>query len=82
VFPGKTRTWESQINMADLFHGIYFAKVDVSSGNGIITTKKAYFIGFPVSRIILISVLIAISVILFKRRKKIKKALSILITGK
>ena len=81
VFPGKVRHWNISLNEPLTIVPIRKADLVVSTGNGAVVRKSVYIIYWPLAQIIGFS-LVFVSVILgIKRRKRIVKAIRILIKG-
>lgn len=82
VFPNKVRRWQEGVKLDHKWLGIYQIKVGVSSGNGDQIFATKYFIDFPVSKAILILLSASILGFIIIYRKRVIKALSILIGNK
>lgn len=82
IFPGKVRKWESQFELSDYYHGYYKTTLKVSTGNGNQQVLTGYILAFPV--IPALSILITLSVIILVAayRKRVIKAVRILLSGK
>jgi hypothetical protein len=81
VFPGKTRTWQSEFNVNDGKKIVYTADLFVSIGNGLSHKKSFTFIIFPIKLTIILVLCIAIGISIIRKRKQIKKAVEILVNG-
>ena len=82
VFPGKVRRWEDSITLNDKWRGIYKATMSVSLGNGKQIVKQNYFLSFPISNSIIIVIIVSIFAFILTRRRRVKKALKILVKNK
>jgi hypothetical protein len=82
IFPGKIRHWNKTINLDSLLTGIYFARLNVSIGNGIIIHKDNLLIAFPVENALIILVITGLILIIVKKRKLLHKVIKILLLNK
>ena len=78
ILPNKIRKWTKS---QELGIGIYKANIAVSLGGGEIIYKKTYFIVLPIKAYLPYLAFILIVLILILGRKRIKKAITILIKG-
>lgn len=82
ILPGKTRNWEETIAWPYRFFNIYDVRLLVSVGNGEQIVYQSRYIDLPYKMIAVIALLAVIIPISYKRRKKLRKALRILIKNK
>lgn len=81
VFPGKSRKWSQTMTLAQFPHLFYKATLNVSVGGGIQKAMVTYFIAFPFFKLILILLVVIMSIGIFKKWGRFKKAVSILLKG-
>ena len=81
ILPGKIRRWQRAFDLGNLYGGIYTAKLAVSLENGDYIYSTTHFIGFPVKKALLAIVGIGMLVYVLFNRKKVFKALKIVIRG-
>lgn len=75
IFPGKIRRWENPLTLEKLGIGIYQVTLQVSTGKGnSIQTTRTLLI-FPWVPVLLTLIVLSLFVGLFKKRKRLKKAL-------
>ena len=60
IFPGKARRWEENLRISNKWRGVYKATVRVSTGEGKYLEKSSYLISFPISKTIVIILIICI----------------------
>jgi hypothetical protein len=82
ILPGKLRTWNETIDWPYSFYNIYDIRLLVSVGNGNQILYQTRYYDLPYRGIALIVILSVIGIIAYKRRKKLRKALRVLIYNK
>ncbi len=82
VFPGKVRRWETSIDLNQKWRGIYKAELAISTGQGEQVYETKYFISLPISKSLLILLIISLTAFIILRRQRVMKALSILLKNK
>ncbi len=81
ILPGKIRRWQRAFDIPNLYGGIYTATLAVSLENGDYIYSTTHFVGFPVTKAVLIILGTLSSIYILLNRKKVSKALKILIRG-
>ena len=81
VFPGKTRRWESSVELPNYWHGLYKATLAVSTGQGKQIIKETYLMAFPIAFAVGITFLLLVIIFIFKRRKRFSKVMKVLFTN-
>ncbi len=82
ILPGGVRTWNNQIKLPQSNLGLYFIDLSMSVGNGLYATRKTFFVSGPIGPTLGFIILGLCGMAIFKKRHKITKALSILISNK
>jgi len=81
ILPGKIRRWQRAFDLTNLYGGIYTATLSVSLENGDYTYSTTHFIGFPVKKLAAVLLLSIVSLYCLIYRKRVKKALQLLMKG-
>ncbi len=81
ILPGKIRRWQRNLDMGNLYGGIYTAELKVSLENGDYIYSTTHFIGFPATKTLVAIIGILVLVYALLNRKRVSKALKILIRG-
>lgn len=81
ILPGKIRHWEKSYNIGKLYHGFYTASLVVSLEKGDFIYSQSYFFGFPLNKVISISLLVMLMLYGILFRKRLLKALRIFLKG-
>jgi len=82
ILPGKVRRWNQSISLKNLSGGIYTAKLSVSTEKGNYIYSNTYIFGFPVKKFILYSIPIIIVLYSLVYRKRVIKAINLLLKDK
>lgn len=81
VFPGTERGWETPFTVKNPTHFYYSADLFVGIGNGLAQRKSFAFVIFPLQQSIVVVLLIAIMISIYRKRKQIKNAFKIILRG-
>lgn len=81
ILPGKIRRWQKNFDLENPYGGICTAKLAVSLEKGDFIYRQNYFICFPVRKAILLIFLALLVMYILVERKKVFKALKILVRG-
>jgi len=82
IFPGKARRWEENIQIPKKWQGIYRATIRVSTGQGKYLEQTSYLISLPISKGLVILLIISISIFIWRKNRQIIRAIKILLKGK
>lgn len=81
ILPGKVRRWQRSFDLENLYGGIYTAKLSVSLEQGNYIYSTTHFVGFPAKKLVLVLVILSLSVYSLIYRKRVRKALQLLMKG-
>lgn len=75
VFPGKSRTWHTAVNMAEFPYGVYTAVAMVSVGNGEMVQASTTLVSLPILPAVLGLLGISLSILIYKKARKYRKSM-------
>lgn len=81
ILPGKTRRWEKSYDLGKLYHGFYKAQLAVSLEKGDFIYSETYFLGFPLTKAVVVMLSAGLIIYSLLFRKRLFKALRLLLGG-
>lgn len=80
IFQGKIRRWNTLLD-TQLSPNIYNITIAVSAGGGNMVTTEKYMIIFPYTIVLILLIISIVSILLYRYRKRIQKAIVIVVKG-